>query len=139
MSCCLYKHRSRPVVTCPRPNQSRYFYPSFYPSFLGFSSFHKLDLLSIASTSWVVVVLAYLPSRSRFAGGEAPSSSAGGAPDCRWNRQNRTIRFAKPDNPVSIASSRSFRFMFISNAMAGCSLLYPLMTDSSIGGFELRS
>jgi hypothetical protein len=61
-------------------------YPSFYPSFSTFPSFHKLDLLSVASTPWVVVVLAYLPSRRRLAGGEAPSSSAGGALACRQNQ-----------------------------------------------------
>jgi hypothetical protein len=83
-------------------------------SFLGFSSFHRLDLVSTVSTPWVVVVLAYLLSRRRLAGGEALSSSVSGAPDCRQNRQNWTIRFAKPDSPVSVASSRSFRSLFIS-------------------------
>jgi hypothetical protein len=108
----LYKHRSRPIVICPRPNQSFYFYLTFYPSFLGFSSFHRLDLVSAASTPWVVVILAYLPSRRRLAEGEAPSSSVDDAPDCRRNRQNWTTQFAKPDNPVSTASSRIFWFLF---------------------------
>jgi hypothetical protein len=57
------------------------------------------------------MVLAYLPSRRHLARGEAPSTSVNGTPDCRWNRQNRTIRFAKPDSPVSTASSRSFRLL----------------------------
>jgi hypothetical protein len=63
-----------------------YIYLSFYPSFLGFSSFHRLDLVSTASTPWVAMVLAYLLSRRRLVRGEAPSSSAGGALDCRRNR-----------------------------------------------------
>jgi hypothetical protein len=112
MSYCLYKHMSRSIVTCPQPNQSFYFYLTFYPSFLGFSSFYRLDLVSSTSTPWVAVVLAYLSSRRRLAGGEASSSSAGGAPHCRRSRQNRTIRFTKPDScPVFPVSSRSFRLM----------------------------
>jgi hypothetical protein len=47
-------------------------------------------------------------SRHRLARGEASSSSANGTPDCHRNRQNRTIRFAKPDRPVFPISSRSF-------------------------------
>jgi hypothetical protein len=57
------------------------------------------------------VVLTYLLSRHRLAGGEAPSLSTGGAPDCRQNQQNRTIWFAKLDNPISVVSARSFRFL----------------------------
>jgi hypothetical protein len=68
-----------------------YFYLSFYPSFLGFSSFPRLDLVFAASTPWVTVVLAYLLSRHRFVRGEALSLSAGGTPDCCRNRQNWTI------------------------------------------------
>jgi hypothetical protein len=108
----IYKHRSWPIVTCTQPNQSNYFYFSFYPSFLGFSSFHKLDLVSTATTTWVAVVLAYLPSKSRLARGEPPSSSVGGALDCHRNRQNWTIRFAKLNSPTSAASSKSFLFQF---------------------------
>jgi hypothetical protein len=106
-SCCLYKHRSWPIVTCPRPNQS------FYPSFSTFSSFHTIDLVSATSTPLVVVLLSYLSSRHHLTGGEAPSSSAGGAPDYRCNRQNQTIQFTKLDSLVSAASSRSFWFLFI--------------------------
>jgi hypothetical protein len=40
--------------------------------------------------------------------GEAPSLSAGGTPDCCRNHQNRTIRFAKPNNLVFPVSNRSF-------------------------------
>jgi hypothetical protein len=112
MSCCLYKHRSWPIVTCPRPNQSFYFYLTFYPSFSTFPSFHRLDLLSTVSTPCVAMVLAYLSSRCLLAKGRAPSSSVGSAPDCHWNQQNRSIQFAKPDSPVSAASSSIFRFLF---------------------------
>jgi hypothetical protein len=107
-SCCLYKHRSWLIDLSNNRTNTIYFYPSFYPSFSTFLSFHRLDLLSTALTPWVVMVLAYLPSRCRLAGVEAPSSSAGGAPDCRRNQQNRTIRFAKPDSLVFPISSRSF-------------------------------
>jgi hypothetical protein len=51
-----------------------------------FSSFHRLDLVSVASTPWVAVVIAYLSSGHRLAGGEAPSSSADGARDCCQNQ-----------------------------------------------------
>jgi hypothetical protein len=84
-------------------------YLSFYPSFLRFSSFHRLDLLSATSTPWVAVVLAYLPSRCRLARGKAPSSSVGGAPDYHRSRRNQIIRFAKPNNLIFSVSSRSFR------------------------------
>jgi hypothetical protein len=83
MSYCLYKYRSWPIVTYPRPNQSFYFYLSFYPSFLGFLSFHRLDLVSVTSTPWVAMVLAYLLFRRRLDRGEAPLSSADGALDYR--------------------------------------------------------
>jgi hypothetical protein len=59
------------------------------------------------------VVLAYLLSRRRFVGGEAPSLSAGGASDCCRNRQNWIIRFAKPDSPVFPVSGRNFRFLSV--------------------------
>jgi hypothetical protein len=111
-SCYLYEHRSWPIDVSNNRTNTIYFYPCFYPSFSTFSSFHRLDLLSAASTPWVSVVLAYLPSRCRLAGGEATSSSASGAPDCHRNRQNWTIRFAKPNGPVFPVSSRSFRLLF---------------------------
>jgi hypothetical protein len=57
------------------------------------------------------MVLAYLSSRHRLAGGEAPSLSAGGAPDCRRNRQNQSIQFAKPDSLVSVVSARGFQLL----------------------------
>jgi hypothetical protein len=99
----------------------------FLPLFSTFSSFHRLDLISTASTPWVTVVLAYILSRHLLAG-EAPSLSAGGAPDYRWNRQNTTIQFAKPDNSVSTASSRSFWFLF--NSCSQHILVTPLMNQS---------
>jgi hypothetical protein len=58
------------------------------------------------------VVLAHLSSRRRLAGGEAPSSSVGGASDYRRSRQNWTVRFTKPDHLVSVVSSRGFRSLF---------------------------
>jgi hypothetical protein len=82
-----------------------------YRGFLFFSPFHRLDLVSTASTPWITMVLTYLSSRRRLVGGEALSSSAGGAPDCRRNRQNWTIMFAKLDNPISVVSARSFQFL----------------------------
>jgi hypothetical protein len=101
----------------------------FYPSFLGFLSFHRLDLVSTASIPWVAMVLAYLSSRRRLAGGEAPLSSVSGAPDFHQNRQNRTVRFAKPDSPSFATSRRSFRFLFI---LCGQHILAtPLETRSS--------
>jgi hypothetical protein len=57
------------------------------------------------------VVLAYLPYRRRLTEGETPSSSTSGAPDCRRNRQNRIIQFAKPDSPVFPILSRGFRLL----------------------------
>jgi hypothetical protein len=63
-----------------------YFYSSFYPTFLLFFFFHRLDLVSVVSTPWVAVVLTYLPYRRRLAGGEAHSLSASDAPDYRRNR-----------------------------------------------------
>jgi hypothetical protein len=58
------------------------------------------------STPWVAMVLAYLPYRHRSVGGEALLLSAGDAHDCRRNRQNRTIWFAKLDSSV-----RGFLFL----------------------------
>jgi hypothetical protein len=52
------------------------------------------------------------PSRCRLAGGDTPSLSASEASDCRRNRQNQTIRLAKPNYLVSAASSKSFRLVF---------------------------
>jgi hypothetical protein len=57
----------------------------FYPSFFTFSSFHSLDLVCAALIPWVVVVLSYLSSRRRLAGGEAPTLNAGATPDCHRN------------------------------------------------------
>jgi hypothetical protein len=111
MSCYLYKYRSRPIDVSNNRTNIIYFYLSFYPSFFTFPSCHRLDLLSAASTPWVAMVLAYLPSRHRLALGEAPSSSASGAPDCHRNRQNRTIRFVKLDSLIFPVSSRSFRLL----------------------------
>jgi hypothetical protein len=110
-SYCVYKHRSRPIDVSNNQTNTIYFYPSFYPSFSTFSSSHRLDLLSAASTLWVAMVLAYLPSRCYLARREVPSSSANSAPNCRRNRQNQTIRFAKPNSPVFPISSRSFRLL----------------------------
>jgi hypothetical protein len=42
------------------------------------------------------------------------SSKPGGAPNCCRSRQNRIIRFGKPDSPVSVVLSRGFQFLFIS-------------------------
>jgi hypothetical protein len=134
MSYYLYKHRSRLIVTCPRPNESFYFYLTFYPMFLGFSSFHRLDLLSSTSTPWVAVVLAYLPPRHRLARGEAPSSSARVTPDCHQSQKNRTIRFAKQDSPVFPVLSSSFRLLSDSCGNSfwrlrwGIDLLQPWLT-----------
>jgi hypothetical protein len=58
------------------------------------------------------VVLAYLLSRCHLAKGEAPASSADGTPDCYWNRQNRTIQFAKPDSPVFPVLLAPVRFVW---------------------------
>jgi hypothetical protein len=112
MSRCLYKHRSRPIDVSNNRTNTIYFYPSFYPSFSTFSSSHRLDLLCTASTPWVAIVLAYLSSRRHLDGGETPSSSVGGAPDCRQNRQNQTIRFAKSDSPIFPVLSKSFQLLF---------------------------
>jgi hypothetical protein len=103
-SCSLYKHRSLPIDVSNNRTNTIYFYPSFST----FSPFHRLDLVSAASTPWVAMVLAYLPSRRRLAGGEASSSSVCEAPDCRRSRQNQTIRFTKLDCPVFPILSRSF-------------------------------
>jgi hypothetical protein len=85
-SCCLYKHRSRPIDVSNNRTNTVYFYSKFYPSFSTFSSSHRLDLLSAASNPWVVMDLVYLSSRRRLTGGEAPSLSASGTPDCHQNR-----------------------------------------------------
>jgi hypothetical protein len=42
------------------------------------------------------------------------SSKPGGAPDCRWSRQNSTIRFLKPDRMVSTVSDRGLCCLFVS-------------------------
>jgi hypothetical protein len=60
----------------------------FYPSFLSLFIFLQLYLVADAITPWVVVILAYLLSIYHLAGGEASSSSTGGAPHCRRNQQN---------------------------------------------------
>jgi hypothetical protein len=77
----------------------------------GHNSFCQLDLVSTASTPWAFIVLVYPSSKRRLAEGEAPSLSVGGAPDCHQNRQNQTIRFAKPVSLISAASVKSFRFL----------------------------
>jgi hypothetical protein len=110
-SSCLYKYRPRSIDGSNNQTDTIYFYPSIYLSFSTFSSFHRLDLLSAASTPWVAVVLAYLPSGHRLAKGEAPSSSAGGAPDYHRSRQNWTIQFTKLDSLVFPISSRSFQLL----------------------------
>jgi hypothetical protein len=58
------------------------------------------------------MVLTHLSSICCLARGETLSSSVGVGPDCRQNRQNRIIRFAKSDSSVFVASSRSFWFLF---------------------------
>jgi hypothetical protein len=60
------------------------------------------------------VVLAYLLSRRCLVGGEAPSSSAGGAPDCCQNRRNWRVRFTKSEGIIFPVSSRSFLLLFVS-------------------------
>jgi hypothetical protein len=79
-----------------------------------FLSLCRIDLLFVTSIPWIIVVLSYLPFRRHLAEGEAPSLSSDGAPNCYRNRQNWIIRFAKPDNPIFVVSSMSFRFLFIS-------------------------
>jgi hypothetical protein len=81
-----------------------------------FLSFPRLDLVPTAPTSKVVVVLAYLQSRHRLVGGEAPSSSVGGAPDYRQNRQNRIVRFAKSEGSIFSVLNRSLWLLFDSCA-----------------------
>jgi hypothetical protein len=39
---------------------------------------------------------------------------ADGAPDCHRSRWNRTIWFTKPDSPICLVLSRSFRLLFVS-------------------------
>jgi hypothetical protein len=84
-SCCLYKHWSWSIDVPNNRSNTIYFYLSFYPGFLLFSSFHRLDQVSAVSTPWVAVILAYLLSRHRMDRGEAPSSSTGGTPDYHQN------------------------------------------------------
>jgi hypothetical protein len=65
------------------------------------NSFHRLDLLVAAITPWVVMVLAYPSSRHHLVRGEAPSSSVGGAPDCRR-------KLTKLDSPIYQIRGSSF-------------------------------
>jgi hypothetical protein len=74
------------------------------------------------------VVHSYLSFRHRLAGGEAPTSSAGGTPDCHRNRQNWTIWFAKPDSLVSTVLSMAFWFLFVS---CGEHILVTLLGNGS--------
>jgi hypothetical protein len=50
----------------------------------------------------------------------------GGAPDCRWSRQNWTLQFAKPEYPVSTVLSMGFRFLFISCGNTFCRLRWGI-------------
>jgi hypothetical protein len=84
------------------------------------------------------MVLAYPSSRCHLARGEALLSSASGAPNCHRNRQNRTIRFAIPDSPVSATLSRRpnriVRFLQLRVAASGsCSILVATHFGDSIG------
>jgi hypothetical protein len=109
-SCCLYKHSSQAIDVSNNQTTQFTFILLFIINFI-FSSFHKLDLVSATSTPWVAVVLAYLLSRHRLIRGEAPTSSADGAPYCHRNRQNWTIQFAKSDSPIFSVLNRRFRLL----------------------------
>jgi hypothetical protein len=113
-SCCLYKHRSWPIVIYHQRNQSNYYFFILFALIFYFSFyFCQLDLLAAALTSKVIVVLTYPLSRRCLTGVEALSSSAGGVPDCRRNRQNRIVRFAKPEGLIFPILSRGFRSLFV--------------------------
>jgi hypothetical protein len=73
-SCCLYIHRSRPIVIQHQHNQSNLNFFYFCPSFL-FFLFFQLDLLAAATTSNIVVVHTSPSSRRRLARGGAPHQS----------------------------------------------------------------
>jgi hypothetical protein len=72
MSCCLYKYRSRPIITMV--NQINRIY-TFILFCLVFFSFRQLDFLATASISKVVVVDISPPSRRHFFGGGHRSPS----------------------------------------------------------------
>jgi hypothetical protein len=38
------------------------------------------------------------------------TSQPDGASDCRWSRQNQSVRFLKPDYPISTVSNKVFQF-----------------------------
>jgi hypothetical protein len=59
----LYKHRSQTIDVFNNQANIIYFYLIFYPNF---SSFHRLDLVSVVSTPYVIVVLAYLSVQMSF-------------------------------------------------------------------------
>jgi hypothetical protein len=81
MSCCLYKYKSRPIDVFSIIEQTQFTFILVFTLVFYFLFFHRLDLVSAASTPWVAVVVAYLPSRRRLVGGEAPSSKISDAPD----------------------------------------------------------
>jgi hypothetical protein len=58
------------------------------------------------------MVLAHPSSRHRLVGGEASSSSAGGALDCHRNQQNWLVQFAKPEGLFFLFRPRAFDSLF---------------------------
>jgi hypothetical protein len=73
----LYKYRSRPIINERQHNQSKFYFLLFFTLFvLVFFSFHRLDLVSTALTSKVIVDHISSTSRHRLAEEEAHRRSS---------------------------------------------------------------
>jgi hypothetical protein len=112
--CCLYKHRSRPIVIIINTiNQISTFY-TFCSSFLVSFSFHQLDLLAITSSSKIIVVHASPPFRCRLTGGGAPHRSP--TASLTAIGPDKTEQFTLPNRIIQFIQVSSRRLLFISCA-----------------------
>jgi hypothetical protein len=107
--CYLYKYRSHPIVIYHQANQSNLHFSYFCRSYL----FSRLDLLATATTSKVVVDLIPSLGQTPLDQEKDTLTRANGVPNYRWSWWNRTVRFAKPDHPVCLVLTKSFRHLFI--------------------------
>jgi hypothetical protein len=107
-SCCLYKHRSWPIVIHSTTQSIEFIQFTFFCTFaLVVFPFH-LDLLVIASIFKVVGSRIFTVPTS-LGRRWSTSSQLDDAPDCRWSRHNQSVRFLKMECPIFPFSSKSFR------------------------------
>jgi hypothetical protein len=100
-SCCLYKHRSRPIEEHNNRINTIYFFSTFALVFLFFLFFLRLDLLAATTTPWVVMDLVPPLVRRQLARRRMPSpepmmplTAAGPDEIGPSSLPNRSIRFA---------------------------------------------